>query len=121
MAGIDFTTAPATFSGGDGTVYDGSANFPVASSIVRVLFAPAIQRSAAYRIRRMAGRELRSQRGQWARLAYGSLTNADGVFYQNSAVRLSDILDGTSHTAAFAERTLGDGLSILADAGRTRC
>ena len=34
---------------------------------------------------------------------------ADGVFYLTSRVRFADLVDGSSHTAAFAERTLGSG------------
>jgi len=114
MAGIDFTAAPATFSGGDGTVYDGSANFPVASSVVRVFVCPSDPAAGRVPNSPYGGTNYAANAGSGS-VAYGSLTNADGVFYQNSPVRLSDILDGTSHTAAFAERTLGDGLLPLAD------
>ncbi|QVL34890.1 DUF1559 domain-containing protein [Telmatocola sphagniphila] len=39
----------------------------------------------------------------------GSPYDADGVFYAQSKVRITDITDGTSNTAAASERTLGDG------------
>ncbi len=39
----------------------------------------------------------------------GSPLNADGVFFADSRVRVSDIQDGTSNTAAFSESTLGEG------------
>jgi prepilin-type processing-associated H-X9-DG protein len=41
--------------------------------------------------------------------ASGTLTAADGVFFLGSAVRMKDITDGASNTAAFSERPLGLG------------
>src|SRR5690606_4180837 len=40
---------------------------------------------------------------------FGSLTDADGVFFLGSEIQFRDLTDGSSHTAAFAERTLGTG------------
>ncbi len=39
----------------------------------------------------------------------GSPYNADGVFYADSRVRIGDIRDGSSNTAAISESLLGDG------------
>jgi type II secretory pathway pseudopilin PulG len=39
----------------------------------------------------------------------GSRTVADGVFYNNSKVRIADITDGTSNTALMSEQILGPG------------
>jgi len=39
----------------------------------------------------------------------GSPLNADGVFFADSRIRISDITDGTSYTAAFSESLLGEG------------
>jgi prepilin-type processing-associated H-X9-DG protein len=48
----------------------------------------------------------------------GSLTDADGVFFLGSKVRIKDIADGTSNTAAFSERPLGEGEGgVAGDAG----
>jgi prepilin-type processing-associated H-X9-DG protein len=39
----------------------------------------------------------------------GDAALGDGMFFQNSAVRLVEVSDGTSNTAAFSESTLGVG------------
>ena len=38
---------------------------------------------------------------------------ANGVFYRNSRVRIGDIRDGSSNTAVFSEKTMGDGSNGL--------
>jgi prepilin-type N-terminal cleavage/methylation domain-containing protein/prepilin-type processing-associated H-X9-DG protein len=45
----------------------------------------------------------------------GSPLDADGVFYVNSATRIADITDGTSHTLAASESLLGNGQLSLTD------
>jgi len=37
----------------------------------------------------------------------------NGIFYLNSRVKFRDILDGTSHTAAFSEKNKGDGSNAI--------
>lgn len=41
----------------------------------------------------------------------GTIYNTDGVFYDGSAIRITDITDGSSNTAAFSETVLGDGVN----------
>lgn len=41
--------------------------------------------------------------------ADGDAANGDGLFYQNSKVRITDVSDGTSNTVAFSESILGPG------------
>ena len=43
--------------------------------------------------------------GQWP---YGALATLDGVFYQDSNVRLADVTDGASNTFLFGERSHSD-------------
>lgn len=52
------------------------------------------------------------------RMNDGHINNADGVMYGGSAVRISDIADGTTNTAAFSEQLLGDGQSDGSDPAR---
>jgi len=43
----------------------------------------------------------------------GSYSNTDGVFFVGSAVRLTDITDGSSNTAMTAEQVLGSGTPAI--------
>jgi prepilin-type N-terminal cleavage/methylation domain-containing protein len=43
----------------------------------------------------------------------GSPYNADGVMFANSRIRIADIIDGTSNTAAMSESVLGDGTAAV--------
>jgi type II secretory pathway pseudopilin PulG len=47
-----------------------------------------------------------------------SLTDNDGIFYQNSKVKLTDILDGTSNTMMTGETLRGDGSKTATDVKR---
>ena len=45
----------------------------------------------------------------------GTRTKADGICFNNSSIRIADILDGTSNTAMFSEQILGKGGSDITD------
>jgi prepilin-type N-terminal cleavage/methylation domain-containing protein/prepilin-type processing-associated H-X9-DG protein len=103
---IDFAAPPATFTVGS-VVHDGARNLPAATAGVKVFVCPAD---------RTGGRVAGSAYGatNYAACAgsdanFGSLATADGVFFLGSKVRVEDFRDGSSATAAFAERTLGEG------------
>jgi prepilin-type N-terminal cleavage/methylation domain-containing protein len=108
--GIDWKTAPATFSGSDGTIYDGGKNLPVASTTVRIFICPSDPAGGTISGSVYGATNYAANAGSGL-VGYGTLTNADGVFFLDSAIALTDIADGSSHTAAFSERLLGSGVT----------
>ena len=106
VAQIDFDEAPAPFSTPTIT-YDGLRNYAAATSTISVLLCPAdssgLIPGSTYGTTNYA-----ACAGSGASL--GTLANADGVFFFGSAIGTEDITDGTSMTAAFSERMLGQGL-----------
>jgi prepilin-type N-terminal cleavage/methylation domain-containing protein len=111
--GIDWKTAPATFSGSDGTVYDGAKNLPVASTTMRIFLCPSDPAGGSIPGSVYGATNYAANAGSGL-VGYGTLTKADGVFFLDSAVALTDIADGSSGTAAFSERLLGNGVTDLA-------
>lgn len=113
---IDFREAPAPFTTPT-TAYDGARNHAAATTTASVLLCPADNLS----------RVPASQYGATTYAACagsgansGVLTGADGVFYLGSAIATRHITDGTSHTAAFSERMLGDGpAAVGGDSGNS--
>jgi prepilin-type N-terminal cleavage/methylation domain-containing protein/prepilin-type processing-associated H-X9-DG protein len=104
---IDFASPPATFTIPPATVHDGTKNYPAATTVVKSFVCPADSADGRVPGSAFAGTSYAACAGSGANL--GTIANADGVFFLGSAVRLTDILDGTSNTAAFSERTLGEG------------
>ncbi|MDY3561118.1 DUF1559 domain-containing protein [Gemmata sp. JC673] len=104
---IDFASPPTTFTVPPSTVYDGGRNYPAATTLVRVFVCPSEPVVGRVPGSAYGGTTYAACAGSGANS--GSLTGADGVFFLGSAVRLEDIADGTSSTAAFSERFLGDG------------
>jgi prepilin-type N-terminal cleavage/methylation domain-containing protein/prepilin-type processing-associated H-X9-DG protein len=104
-AAIDYLSAPATYTVPPGTVHDGTRNYPAATTAVTVFACPSDPANGRVPGVPFAGTNYAMSAGSGA----GSLTNADGVFFLGSAVRVEEIADGTTHTAAASERPLGTG------------
>ena len=99
---IDWNTAPADFTIGTAS-YSGSANLRAATTRVSILRCPADgmdDSTAAYAPTNYAGNS-----GDGSN--FGTLTKANGVFFAGSSIRTRDLLDSSSKTVAFSERTLG--------------
>ena len=103
---IDFTEPPADYTA-PGIVFSGARNYPAAVTGVKVFVCPADTAAGRVPGVRYGGTNYAGNAGSGANGGY--LLNADGVFFTASAVRVSDILDGTSQTALFSERPLGGG------------
>jgi prepilin-type processing-associated H-X9-DG protein len=104
---IDFSSAPTTFSV-PGTTYDGSANYLAATTAVAVLQCPSDTGSGRVSGSPFGATSYAANAGSGL-ADYGNLRDADGVFYLGSAINFRDLLDGSTHTAAFSERLLGTG------------
>lgn len=104
---IDFTAAPTTFTVPPNTIHDGTRNYPAATTLIRTFLCPADSASGRVPGQPFAGTNYVANAGSGANS--GWLTQSDGVFFLGSVVKLEHITDGTSNTAAFSERTLGDG------------
>jgi len=104
-AAIDYSSAPATYTVPPSTVYDGTRNYASATTAVKLFVCPSDPAGGRVPGISFGSTNYAANAGSGA----GSLTNADGVFFLGSTVRLEEISDGTSNTAAVSERPLGPG------------
>jgi prepilin-type N-terminal cleavage/methylation domain-containing protein/prepilin-type processing-associated H-X9-DG protein len=105
---IDFSAAPVTFSVAGGPIYDGAANHPAATTAVKTYLCPADSVGDRVPGSAYGATSYAANAGSGA-VDFGSLTRSDGVMFLGSAVGFRDLLDGSSQTAAFSERTVGPG------------
>jgi prepilin-type N-terminal cleavage/methylation domain-containing protein/prepilin-type processing-associated H-X9-DG protein len=105
---IDFTAAPTTFAVAGGPTYDGTANYPAATTVVKLFLCPADPTAGRVPGLPYGATSYAANAGSGT-VELGSLTGADGVFFLGSAIGFRDLADGSAQTAAFAERTVGPG------------
>jgi prepilin-type N-terminal cleavage/methylation domain-containing protein len=106
--GINFSAAPVTFSVAGGPTYDGTINLPAATAILKTYLCPADAASGKVPGSSFGATSYAANAGSGT-VDYGSLTQSDGVFFLGSLIGFRDLLDGSSQTAAFSERTIGPG------------
>lgn len=106
---IDFRKAPTTFSVAGGVVYDGAANLPAAKARLPVLQCPTDPLAGGVPGSEFGSTNYAANAGSGLK-QWGSLTDADGVFFKASRVGLHDVTDGSTHTVALSERLNGSGV-----------
>ncbi len=107
---LDLNSAPTTLGIG-GVIYSGATNATAAAQPVRVLQCPSDPAEGQVPGSTFGGTNYVANTGSGT-IGNGTLVGADGVFYLTSAMRFADLVDGSSHTAAFCERMLGTGLTL---------
>jgi prepilin-type processing-associated H-X9-DG protein len=105
---IDFRKAPTTFSVAGGVVYDGTVNLPAATARLSVLQCPTDPLAGGVPGSEFGSTNYAANAGSGLK-HWGSLTDADGVFFKGSRIKFRDITDGSTHTVAMSERLNGSG------------
>ena len=103
---IDLESPPITFTLASGKVLDGSPNRQAATTVFPLFVCPSDPGSGRVSQSDFGGSNYAVCSGS-GQLEFGSLRDSDGLFYSGSQTRFGDILDGSSNTVAFSERTLG--------------
>ncbi len=112
QAQLDLTQAPTTVVVG-GVYYSGAANHPAATEAVPVLQCPSDVVSGHVPGVDYGATNYAACTGSGL-IDSGTVRDADGAFYYESRVAFKNLLDGSSHTAAFSERMLGNGVDTTA-------
>ncbi|MEX2111893.1 MAG: DUF1559 domain-containing protein [Pirellulales bacterium] len=109
---VDFSQAPV-FVVVAGVPYPGDANKLAATSPLPLLLCPSDVSEGRVAGSEFAATNYAACAGSGA-VASGTINPSDGVFFYGSAIGLHHITDGSSHTVALSERTLGTGDSLAA-------
>lgn len=110
QAQIDLNSAPTNLTIA-GKAFSGATNAQAASSVVVMLQCPSDFESGRVPGSTFGGTNYAANTGSGT-VNYGSLNSADGIFFFDSSVAFRNLADGSSHTSAFSERMLGNGLPI---------
>jgi prepilin-type N-terminal cleavage/methylation domain-containing protein len=105
---IDFHAAPTTFSVAGGVVHDGTTNYSAATARLPLLQCPSEPLADGVPGAEFGSTNYAANAGSGLK-QWGSLTDADGVFFKASQIRVCDITDGTTQTVAMSERLYGPG------------
>jgi prepilin-type N-terminal cleavage/methylation domain-containing protein/prepilin-type processing-associated H-X9-DG protein len=111
---IDFQQAPTTFTVAGGVVHDGTANLPAARARLPSLQCPSDPLSGGVPGSEFGPTNYAANAGSGLK-QWGSLTDADGVFFKGSRIGLRDITDGATQTVAMSERINGPGQQASGD------
>lgn len=113
QARIDLKQAPTTVVVA-GISYSGAANLPAAQEAVAVLQCPSDTSAGRVSGSTFGATNYAGNAGSGT-LNSGTLNAADGVFFLGSKVGFRQLVDGSSYTAAFGERMLGNGQTTATD------
>jgi len=111
---IDFQKAPTTFTVAGGVVHDGTVNLPAATARLSVLQCPSDPLAGGVPGSEFGSTNYAANAGSGLK-QWGSLTDADGVFFKGSRIGLRDITDGSTQTVAMSERINGPGQQASGD------
>jgi prepilin-type N-terminal cleavage/methylation domain-containing protein/prepilin-type processing-associated H-X9-DG protein len=111
---IDYAQAPTSLVIA-GVPYSGMANSGAANSVVPVLQCASDPAGGRVPGSTYGGTSYAACTGSGT-VGSGTLVKSDGVFFLGSAISFRNLTDGSSHTAAFCERMLGNGQSLAATA-----
>jgi prepilin-type N-terminal cleavage/methylation domain-containing protein/prepilin-type processing-associated H-X9-DG protein len=103
---IDFTSPPLTFG-----AFDGSKNLPAATTTLKLMLCPSDESDAGHVPQSPYAATNYVACAGTGTVGFGLLPIGDGVFYHDSKISAPQVYDGTSHTVAFSETLLGDGIT----------
>ncbi len=109
---VDFSQAPV-FVVVAGVPYSGNANKLAATTPLPLLLCPSDVSEGRVAGLGFAATNYAACAGSGT-VDSGTINPSDGVFFYGSAIGLHHITDGSSHTVAISERTLGTGDSLAA-------